>query len=106
MTDLIGRLVAWVSLLLIPRGAHRRVTHHRTHPAAPPSATSPPPARPALPAHRSPYGLDTPLDGTATVAIRPYVTAHEQRQRRRELAMAAMGLDMPGPCWIHGMEVA
>lgn len=60
----------------------------------------------ALPARRSPYGLDTPLDGTVTVAVRPYVTAHEQRERRRELALATLGPDMPGPYWIHGLEVA
>jgi hypothetical protein len=59
-----------------------------------------------LPAHRSPYSLDTPLDGTATIAVRPCVTAHEQRERRRELALAALGLDTPGPYWIHGLEVA
>ncbi|MDX2860609.1 hypothetical protein, partial [Streptomyces scabiei] len=66
------------------------------------TATAPAP----LPAHRSPYGLDEQFDGAATVAVRPYVAAHEQRLRRRELAMAAMGMDMPGPCWIHGREVA
>ncbi|MDX2691498.1 hypothetical protein PV395_39915 [Streptomyces scabiei] len=55
---------------------------------------------------RQPYGLHEILDGTTTIAVRPYVTAHEQRQRRRELAMAAMGFDMPGPYWIHGTEVA
>lgn len=60
----------------------------------------------ALPAHRSPYGLDTPLDATATRSVRPYLIAHEQQQRRRELALAALGLDMPGPYWIHGLEVA
>lgn len=106
MTDLIGRLIAWVSFLLNPRGAHRPLAHHRTHPIAPVVPTTPPLRRAELPAHRSPYGLDTPHDGTTTVAVRPYVTAHEQRQRRRELAMAALGLDTPGPYWIHGMDVA
>ncbi|MGI5196354.1 hypothetical protein ACQEVY_22345 [Streptomyces sp. CA-288835] len=106
MTDLIGRLIAWVSLLLNPRGAHRRVARRRPHPTAPEVPTAPPLARAELPTHRSPYGLDTPHDGTATVAVRPYVTAHEKRQRRRELAMAALGLDTPGPYWIHGMDVA
>ncbi|MDW8474369.1 hypothetical protein QBA57_19405 [Streptomyces scabiei] len=60
----------------------------------------PPPGAPL------PYGLDEQFDGAATVAVRPYVAAHEQRLRRRESAMAAMGMDMPGPCWIHGLEVA
>ena len=103
MTDLIDRLTVWVSTLLTPRGTHRR-----THPAFLFAPTGPTPARPTLPAHRSPYGLDAdaPLDGTATRSVRPYLTAHEQRLRRRELAMATLGLDMPGPYWIHGMEVA
>ncbi|MDF3140378.1 MULTISPECIES: hypothetical protein [unclassified Streptomyces] len=102
MTDLIHRLAAWVALLLKPRGAHRR-------PARPPHLALVAPPRPRvmpLPAHRSPYGLDTPLDATATRSVRPYLTAHEQRQRRRELALAALGQDMPGPYWIHGLEVA
>ena len=98
MTDLIRRLMAWVSLLFIPRGAHL------VRPARP--VPHPCPRAVKLPAHRSPYSLDTPLDGTATIAVRPYVTAHEQRERRRELALAALGLDTPGPYWIHGLEVA
>ncbi|MFV8184861.1 hypothetical protein [Streptomyces sp. AF1B] len=97
MTDLIHRLAAWMRLLLIP---------HRTDPAPHPPAPRPAPPSHPLPAHRSPYGLHAPLDGTATVAVRPYLTAHEQRLRRRELALAALGLDMPGPYWIHGTEVA
>lgn len=94
MTDLIRRLLAWMGLLHIPR---------ETYPARP---ARPIPPSPPLPAHRSPYGLHAPLDGTTTVAVRPYLAAHEQRQRRRELAMATLGLDMPGPYWIHGLEVA
>ncbi|QYX79274.1 hypothetical protein [Streptomyces akebiae] len=102
MTDLIGRVLTWVGLLPKPCGRHRASGFHpRPEPIAPPPALDT-----SLPAHRSPYGLATPLDGAATVAVRPYVTAHEQRQRRRELAMAAMGFDMPGPYWIHGTEVA
>lgn len=81
-----------MGLLLTPRGTRR---------------PTPPPAGATLPAHRSPYGLDADSpDGTATRSVRPYLTAHEQRVRRRELAMATLGLDMPGPYWIHGMEVA
>ncbi|MGW3653464.1 hypothetical protein [Streptomyces sp. NPDC000878] len=103
MSDPIGRLITWVGLLLTPRG-----THHRTPPPVLLTPPAPPPSRTPLPAHRSPYGLDadTPLDGTATRSVRPYLTAHEQRQRRRELAMATLRLDMPGPYWIHGVEVA
>ncbi|MBV1940910.1 hypothetical protein KUF83_30730 [Streptomyces sp. BV286] len=102
MTDLIHRLAVWVSLLLIPRGAHR------SPPGRPAPAVHLPPRADVLPlpAHRSPYGLDGPLDATATRAVRPYVTAHEQWWRRRELALATLGLDTPGPYWIHGVEVA
>ncbi|MGW0825484.1 hypothetical protein [Streptomyces sp. NPDC002845] len=99
MANLIRRIAA---LLAAPRGRHRRPA-----PLPSPAFTAPPPPPDIpLPAHRSPYGLDTPLDGTATVAVRPYVAAHEQRQRRRELALAALGLDLPGSYWIHGAEVA
>ncbi|WP_328426353.1 hypothetical protein [Streptomyces sp. NBC_00443] len=102
MTDLIHHLAAWVALLLKPPRAHRRPTR----PLYPALVAPPRPPVPPLPAHRSPYGLDTPLDATATRSVRPYLTAHEQRQRRRELALAALGQDMPGPYWIHGLEVA
>ncbi|MGW7068091.1 hypothetical protein ACWGII_20390 [Streptomyces sp. NPDC054855] len=96
MTDLIRRLTAWVRLLLIPH-----------HPA--PTATAPAPPHPepfATP--RSRYGLDAllPLAGEATRLVRPYLTAHEQQSRRRELVLATLGLDTPGPYWIHGMEIA
>lgn len=103
VTDLIDRLIAWVSTLLTPRGTHRY-----SRPTILLTPTTPPPPRATLPTHRSPYGLDAnvPLDGTATRSVRPYLTAHEQRQRRRELAMATLRLDMPGPYWIHGVEVA
>jgi hypothetical protein len=102
MTDLIRRLAAWAGMPARPRRTSQRLVRA----LRPASATRRSPESAPLPAHRSPYGLDTPLDGTATVAVRPYLAVHEQRQRRRELAMAAVGLDMPGPYWIHGMEVA
>ncbi|MEU3896271.1 hypothetical protein [Streptomyces sp. NPDC045251] len=72
MTDPIGRLITWVSLFLRPRGVHRR----NAPPPAFLSAPHPPAAATAaihLPTHRSPYGLPTTLDGTETVAVRPYV---------------------------------
>lgn len=99
MTDLIRRLATWVGLLLFPPGKE------------PVRAPVPPvvawPIQPmTLPRHRSPYGLDTPLDATAAKAVRPYLIAHEQQEWRRELALAALGQDMPGPYWIHGLEVA
>ncbi|WP_330289013.1 hypothetical protein [Streptomyces sp. NBC_00576] len=103
MSDLIGRLITWVGLLATPHGTHRR-----THPTTPLTPTSPPPARTPLPTHRSPYSLDagTRIDGTTTRSVRPYLTAHEQRLRHRELATATLGIDVPGPYWIHGTEVA
>ncbi|WP_186778395.1 hypothetical protein [Streptomyces salinarius] len=74
MTEPIGRLVTWVSLLLSPRGAHRRT---RPQPAAHPAPTHPAVTRSVpLPSHRSPYGLPTVLDGTETAAVRPYLLTH------------------------------
>jgi hypothetical protein len=74
MTDLIGRLVAWVNLLFCPRGAHRR-TGPRPEPSFTPFSPRPAAAGVPLPSHRSPYGLPSVLDGAGTVAVRPYVTA-------------------------------
>ncbi|MGW6057157.1 hypothetical protein [Streptomyces sp. NPDC055189] len=81
-------------------------------PAPTPTATPTPPPQllpePAAPTPRSRYGLDAllPLAGESTRPVRPYLTAHEQHSRRRELLLATLGLDTPGPYWIHGMEVA
>ena len=61
MTDLIRCLAARLGLLLTPRGTHRVRPPHLAPITAPPQ-----PFELRLPAHRSPYGLDTPLDGTAT----------------------------------------
>jgi hypothetical protein len=51
------------------------------------------------PAHRSPYGPDGPLDGSASPLVRPYLREHEERARRRErrlgLVLAAdFGIDL------------
>ncbi|MFC8084527.1 hypothetical protein [Streptomyces sp. NPDC057340] len=71
MTEPIGRLVTWMSLLLNPRGTHRR---NRPQPLAYPAPPHPADSHsPALPSHRSPYGLPTGLDGTETAAVRPYL---------------------------------
>lgn len=91
MTDLIGRLLAWMSLALNPTGVHRRVAPPYTPPSAPPVRIPPPPTstpNSRLPVHRSPYGVHGLLDGTATVAVRPYVIA------------------VPGSHWAQEMEVA
>lgn len=74
MTDPIGRLVTWVSVLLRPRGTHRRTVPRPLSPSAP-SSPRPAATRLPLPSHRSPYGLPSLLDGAETVAVRPYVTA-------------------------------
>ncbi|MCQ4042446.1 hypothetical protein ACFOSC_16450 [Streptantibioticus rubrisoli] len=52
--------------------------------------------------------MATLLDGEALPIVRPYVLAHEQRQqrqRRRALMLATMGVDV-GPHTILGVEVA
>ncbi|MGW1885604.1 hypothetical protein [Streptomyces sp. NPDC001970] len=99
MTDLIRRLIALLRLLLKENG--------RPHPSPPPR-THHPRGQAALPTHRSPYGIGnvTLLDAEAGRLVRPYLTAHEQRARRRELVPATLGWDTPGTCWIHGVEVA
>ena len=104
MLDPIRRIALWLRLLFTPGTGRRRAGGRLGLVPTPPSCSEVPPT--ALPVHRSPYGLDEVCDGAQTVAVRPYLVAHEQRLRRRELAMAGMGLDMPGPCWIHGVEVA
>ncbi|MDX3643549.1 hypothetical protein [Streptomyces sp. MB09-02B] len=89
MTDLIGRLLAWMSLVLNPTGVHRRVAHPDPRPSAPPVHVPPLPTSDSpLPVHRSPYGVHGLLDGAATIAVRPYVIA------------------VPGSYWAQGMEVA
>ncbi len=78
MPDLIRHLATWVGLLLGRGGAHRQT--------GPVSATHVAPHRPAvttplrLPTHRSPYGLPALLDGTETVAVRPYVLARTPQE--------------------------
>ncbi|MDX3831194.1 hypothetical protein [Streptomyces europaeiscabiei] len=104
MHDLIHRIASLMRLLLTPgTGTRRAGVRLRVAPTPASWAETPPTP---LPTHRSPYGLDEVFDGARTVAVRPYLAAHEQRLRRRELAMATIGLDMPGSCWIHGVEVA
>ncbi|MFE2010287.1 hypothetical protein [Streptomyces sp. NPDC059491] len=70
-------------------------------PAALPTDVSPVPGRPPEPVLR---GEDSPL-------VRPYLLAHEQRERarrqrarRRVLWLAVHGIDI-GPRLIHGVEV-
>ncbi|MER7176488.1 hypothetical protein [Streptomyces mesophilus] len=104
MTDLIHRITAW----LWQPGVRTQARRGANTPTSSPRWIAPRMAAPALPTHRSPYGLDDadPLPGEATALVRPYLTADEQRRRRRELVLATLGIDAPGPYWIHGMEVA
>lgn len=103
MTDLIHRLFDWVCVLVKGSGG-------------PPSLWPPAPGllvgqapsiTPPLPQHRSPYAQDdTPLDGTATCSVRPYLLAHDQHHHRRRLATATLGQPVSGPYWVHGLDAA
>lgn len=118
MTELIRAFAVVLRLVFAPRNGGR----HRARPAvsAPDAAYPLPvqgpvraPRRPsprALPRARSPYGLDTVLNGEEVRLIRPYLVAHEereqQRQRRRNLVFAAhFGIDLDTRL-IHGVGVA
>ncbi|MFB7374264.1 hypothetical protein ACFC0D_30990 [Streptomyces sp. NPDC056222] len=86
MAHPIRALVRWTRLLFAPppsTGTYR------------PCADAPLRPAPQLPAPRSPYGLDVPLDGRETALVRPYLRAHEQRSRRLALVLAAdFGIDL------------
>ncbi|KUM93082.1 hypothetical protein AQI88_28600 [Streptomyces cellostaticus] len=45
-------------------------------------------AAPWLPDHRSPYGLDTPLDGSANAIVRPYLRENERERARQSRRLA------------------
>ena len=79
-------------------GRPRRQPTTATAPTVPYDRRCPP--RPRRPPYVPPH-LDSPGP-----LVRPYLTAHEQRARRRELVLALMGQDGPGPYVIHGIEVA
>ncbi|GAA4316691.1 hypothetical protein GCM10023086_39300 [Streptomyces venetus] len=86
MHDLIPRALQWLRLLFGPGTGKRRRCHHcspRLHltPVRRPSASQ----LPHLPRHRSPYGLPTPLDGTASALVRPYLAAHNHVALDRHL---------------------
>ncbi|MEU0068628.1 hypothetical protein ABZ027_03495 [Streptomyces sp. NPDC006332] len=96
MHDLIRRTLEWLRLLFAPGTGKRR--RPRSHPYPSLHLT---PVRPApLPRHRSPYGVPTPLDGTASALVRPYLAALEQEaalQQHRRLALvlaADFGIDL------------
>ncbi|GAA2266011.1 hypothetical protein GCM10010145_35340 [Streptomyces ruber] len=97
MRHLVHRAARRLSLTLAPgTGKHHAGAQPPWQPHPTPSAAPDSP----LPAHRSPHGLDHPLDGAASRLVRPYLAAHEQecaRQRRRRLALvpaADFGIDL------------
>ncbi|WP_405890154.1 hypothetical protein OG427_15475 [Streptomyces sp. NBC_00133] len=101
MTHAIAGLFGPLLRFLFPaRGCHR--------------ATGAPPVTPhvAAPVARRPRRMAVPLlRGEDSRLVRPYLLAHEQRQkarrqltRRRELWLAVHGIDI-GPSLIHGVEV-
>ena len=102
MHDLIRRTLEWLRLLFAPGTGKRRRPHQHPHFCVHLTVVRRPssPERPSLPRHRSPYGLDTPLDGADSALVRPYLTAHEQEaalQARRRLALvlaADFGIDL------------
>ncbi|MEW2396696.1 hypothetical protein [Streptomyces sp. NPDC046862] len=75
MHDLIRRTLEWLRLLFGPGTGKRRRPHHHLHLCVHLTVvrrpSTPPP--PHLPLHRSPYGLVTPLDGTDSALVRPYL---------------------------------
>ncbi|MGW6541708.1 hypothetical protein ACWGBH_02450 [Streptomyces massasporeus] len=77
MAELLRRLIAWVVLSCRIRPAPR----HALCDPLPATGVSSPRFHP-LPDHRSPYCADIVIDGTSTVAVRPYLVAHEQQQWR------------------------
>lgn len=99
MHDLIRRTLEWLRILFSPGTGKRRRTRHRPHLCLHFTAVRRPSA-PTLPHHRSPYGLATPLDGTDSALVRPYLAAHEEEavlQQRRRLALvlaADFGIDL------------
>ncbi|WP_149830311.1 hypothetical protein [Streptomyces tailanensis] len=99
MRNFIRRSAHWLSLLLTPGTGTRRAGRGPAHSPRPAHPTAVPEPE-HLPLHRSPYGLDHPLDGAATRLVRPYLAAHERevaQQQRRRLALvlaADFGIDL------------
>ncbi len=102
MSHRIAWLVEPLLRLLFPgRGRHRR-------------AAIPPDAQPLTPYPHTPTTRQAgtrPLRGGDNRLVRPYLVAHEQREkarrqraRRRALWLAVHGIDV-GPRVIHGVEV-
>ncbi|WP_371546953.1 hypothetical protein OG266_18390 [Streptomyces sp. NBC_00554] len=99
MQNPILRLLGWTLTALTPRPSGRHRAPHLTW-------HLPDPRAPQLPHHAS------PLDGAASPLVRPYLLgdaeshleARRQRERRRALYLATLGIDI-GPNRIHGIPV-
>lgn len=96
MLDLTLRALAWVLSLCLPAPAGR----HRATTTTPPKPT-------ARPIGAAPCRHTERLDGAAHPLVRPYVLTHaerrRQRERRRALYLATIGIDVgPRPELIHG----
>ncbi|GAA3789637.1 hypothetical protein ACFS5L_39960 [Streptomyces phyllanthi] len=105
MSDLIPPLLPWVAVHLAAMGILlsllRLVRPALPGPSTPHLIRIPVGTPPPRPWHRP----ELPLDGAASRMVRPYVVAVEQAARRRELVLAELGFDGPGPYVIHGVEV-
>jgi hypothetical protein len=112
MTNLICALIDLWKVVFGPRpqGRHRADRATAVPQLLAPPIPPAPPAWPRSPRPRSPYGLglDEPLNGHETALVRPYLVAHEERERQWErrlaLLLALHGVDV-GPDVIHGVRV-
>ena len=103
MRNPILRLLGWILTALTPRPSGR---HRATHPKWHLTRHLPAPLAPQLPRHAR------PLDGTTSPLVRPYLLgdveshleARRQRERRRALYLATLGIDIV-PNSIHGVTV-
>lgn len=106
--SIIHAFLRWILGALVPGTGRRRAAHpavpapeHRHE--APRTTTTP-----SLPAHRSPYGRDVPLDGHAAALVRPYVLEAEREQtlkRHRRVALVlAMDFDIDLDRHVAGAE--
>lgn len=98
--SIIHAFPRWMLGVCAPGTGRRRAASRPAAPVPAPAPEAPRTAAPWPPVPRSPYGLDGPLDGTASSLVRPYVVAVEReraRQSRRRLALilaADFGIDL------------
>ncbi|MGV4981984.1 hypothetical protein [Streptomyces sp. NRAIS3] len=99
--SIIHALLRWALGVFVPGTGRRRAESRSVAlPAFVRRPEAPRTAAPWPPAHRSPYGLDMPLDGSANAVVRPYLLENEReraRQSRRRLALvlaADFGIDL------------